>query len=278
MSDQPTSHDTMQARIVEAANLLALARQSGIRIPVLPASCRPQSITEAHAVQDAVTARLGAHVTAYKANIPKPDAATSAALTNPNAPWVIGDAVRAPIYATATFASPATVPVSDVPQCGVEGEVAFRFRRALPAREQPYAADDVAAAVEACAAIEAVTSRYTQPDAAPFLDKLADCVSNGGFVHGAGHTDWRSLDFAKIPVTLQVNGTTVVDQQGGHPTGDPFAIVIAFVEAARQASGIEAGLFITCGSYTGLRYLKPGDRCHVAFAGLGSAELTFTAS
>jgi 2-keto-4-pentenoate hydratase len=32
---------------------------------------------------------------------------------------------------------------------------------------------------------------------------------------------------------------------------------------------------VTCGSLTGLRYLKPGDVCGVTFSGLGAASVTF---
>jgi 2-keto-4-pentenoate hydratase len=39
---------------------------------------------------------------------------------------------------------------------------------------------------------------------------------------------------------------------------------------------VRAGQFVTCGSCTGLRYLKPGDVCGVQFEGLGGAEVTFT--
>jgi len=39
---------------------------------------------------------------------------------------------------------------------------------------------------------------------------------------------------------------------------------------------VRAGQFVTCGTYTGLRYLKPGDVCRIAFEGLGAAEVMFT--
>jgi 2-keto-4-pentenoate hydratase len=39
---------------------------------------------------------------------------------------------------------------------------------------------------------------------------------------------------------------------------------------------VRTGQFVTCGSYTGLRYLKPGDTCGVSFADLGSASVQFT--
>ena len=120
-----------------------------------------------------------------------------------------------------------------------------------------------------------MTSRFADPDAAGFLDKLADCVSNGGFVHGAPTAGWRSLELGKLKVTLTVNGETVVEQIGGHPTGDPLGIAVALVEMMRSAGGVTAGQFVTCGSCTGLRYLKPGDVCGVSFAGLGAAEVAF---
>ena len=80
------------------------------------------------------------------------------------------------------------------------------FRRDLPPRAAPYSRDEVAAAVDACAAIELVTSRYRNSDAASNLEKLADSISNGAFVHAAPPADWRSLELGKLKVTLTVNG------------------------------------------------------------------------
>jgi 2-keto-4-pentenoate hydratase len=48
------------------------------------------------------------------------------------------------------------------------------------------------------------------------------------------------------------------------------------VEMMRSTIGVTAGQWVTCGSYTGLLYLQPGDICHVSFDGLGSADVTFT--
>ena len=44
-------------------------------------------------------------------------------------------------------ASPAHLAVAEVPHLGVEGETAFRFTRDLPARNSPYAREEIAAAV-----------------------------------------------------------------------------------------------------------------------------------
>ena len=76
-------------------------------------------------------------------------------------------------------------------------------------------------------------------------------------------------------MTLVVNGETVLDQTGGHATGDPLGVAVALVNMLRDQGGVRAGQWVTCGSYTGLRYLKPGDVCVVRFEGLGQAEVTF---
>lgn len=238
--------------------MLAAARRERQRIGGLPEDVRPQSVAEAHAIQDAVTAALGAEVIAYKANAP-----------------AMGDHLRGPIYAADTYASPARFPVIDAPQCGIEGEIAFRFRRDLPPRPEPYTRDEVAAAVDACAAIEVVTSRFSAPETAAPNDKLADAISNGGFVYGTIVSDWHGLDLAKLKVRLTVNGETVVEQIGGHPIGDPLAVAVALVDLMRTGVGVKAGQFVTTGSCTGLRYFKAGDTCVASFEGLGVAELQF---
>jgi 2-keto-4-pentenoate hydratase len=249
--------DTQQ--IADAAALLVKARRGGPLLADLPGDVRPAGVADAHAIQDAVTAALGKPVGAFKAMAPA------------NA-----EATRGVIYADTICSSPARMPAAEVPQCGVEGEVAFVFRRDLPARAAPYTRDEVAAAVDACAAIEVVTSRYANSDAVSNLEKLADCISNGAFVHAAPPADWRALELGKLKVTLTVNGAPVLEQVGGHPTGDPLGVAVVLVNMWRDKGGVRAGQFVTCGSCTGLRYLKPGDVCGVRFEGLGAAEVTFT--
>jgi 2-keto-4-pentenoate hydratase len=248
------------SHINEAAFLLVAARRQHSRVALPRDACRPASVADAHAIQDAVTAALGAPVGAFKANAPVGETPT-----------------RGVIYAETIHSSPSRIPASLVPQCGVEGEVAFLFHADLPSRPTPYTREEVAAAVDACPAIEVVTSRYADADATTMLDKLADCISNGAFVHGAPINAWQELALGKLKVTLTVNGAPVLEQIGGHPTGDPLGIAVALVEMMRVAGGVKRGQFVTCGSCTGLRYLIPGDVCGVRFDGLGAAEVTFSA-
>lgn len=248
-----------QQKVEQAAALLVQARQRMAPIAGLPPECHPKSVADAHSIQDAVTAALRKPVGAFKANAPANSEPT-----------------RGVIYTDAILTSPARIPASEVPLCGVEGEVAFVFRRDLPARATDYSRDEVAAAMDACAAIEVVTSRYQDLGKASNLEKLADNISNGAFVHSRPVPDWRKLELGKPRVALTVNGETVLEQEGGHPTGDPLGVAVTLVNMMREQGGVRAGQFVTCGSFTGLRFLKPGDVCGVRFERLGAAEVTFT--
>ena len=182
---------------------------------------------------------------------------------------------RGAIYADTVHSSPARIPAADVPQCGVEGEVAFVFRRDLPARAAALFARRGCRGGGCLRGDRGGDSRYAESDAVSNLEKLADCISNGAFVHAAPTGDWRGLELGKLKVTLTVNGAPVLEQVGGHPTGDPLGVAVVLVNMMREQGGVRAGQFVTCGSCTGLRYLKPGDVCGVRFEGLGDAEVTF---
>jgi len=246
-------------KIDRVAALLVGARRTMVPLPGLAEPDRPAGVDEAHAIQDAVSAALQKPIGAYKAMAP-----------------ANGEATRGIIYADTVLPSPARLPAAIVPNCGVEGEVAFIFRRDFPARPQPYTRDEISAGVDALAAIEVVHSRYTDHTKATTLEKLADCISNGAFVHAAPPAGWRALDLGKLKVRLTVNGATVMEHVGKHPTGDPLGVAVVLANMMRTGPGIRAGQFVTCGSCTGLMFLKPGDVCGVSFEGLGSAEVTFT--
>ncbi|MEO8714147.1 MAG: fumarylacetoacetate hydrolase family protein [Acetobacteraceae bacterium] len=241
-----------QQEIETAAARLVSARRAGTRIEEL--GVKPASVAEAHAIQDAVAASLGEAVGAFKANAPPGE--------EPN---------RGLIYARTIQESPARFSDAEAGDRGVEGEIAFRVRRDLPMRATPYTREEVAEAVDACAAIEVVSSRFADHTARSALEKLADCVSNAGFVPGETVRDWGELDLPKLHVALSVNGAVVLDQVGGHPIGDPLAVAVALVNML----GVKEGQYVTCGSCTGLRFLKAGDSCAVRFAGLGDAAVSF---
>ena len=101
----------------------------------------------------------------------------------------------------------------------------------------------------------------------------ADFVSNGGFVRGPSAAAWRSLDLTNIGVTLTIGGDEMVKRNGGHIAGDPF--LPAFALANDLPGGINAGQFVTTGTYTGLAVAKVGQTVVVEFAGFGPVAVSF---
>lgn len=243
-----------EPEIAAAAEILAAARRSGTQIEGLPVT--PSSVGEAHEIQDRVAALVSQPIGAFKAGAP-PE----------------GEPTRGLIEARMIRSSPAHMSVAEVPHLGVEGEVAFRFTRDLPARSAPYTRDEIAKAVAVLPVIEVVSSRFHDPLSRPKLEQLADCGINAGLVTGLELADWSHLDLPNLRMTFTVNGETQIARKGGHPTDDPIAGAVALANMMR--AGVKAGQIVTTGSWTGLPFLKPGDRCTVRFEGLGEAEVVF---
>ena len=110
-------------RAEEAARLLCAAR-GGEPLAELPAECRPQSDADAYQIQDAVARRLGETIGGWKVGVASPTTA----------------AFCAPIFARMIRPSPAAYAASELRLIGIEGEIAFRLGRDLPARAAPYEA------------------------------------------------------------------------------------------------------------------------------------------
>lgn len=246
-----------RAAIEEAAALLVRAR-SGPRLARLPESCRPATVEDAHAIQEAAAAQLGESISGWKIAV-TPD----------------GEVARGALVQSRVVPSGASLPASQMPLLGVECEVAFRFERALPARRAPYGYEEVAAAVTAFLAIEVVDSRFHTYPSTPLLDRIADFMSNGAFVRGADIPAWRSADLVRLDVELVVAGESVVRQVGGHNAKDPLLPAVALVNDLRTRGGVQAGKVVTTGTYTGLQHVKAGQAVEAVFHGIGSVTVRF---
>lgn len=245
-----------RAPLTAAVRALLAARHEGSRPDALPEDAHPRSIAEAHAVQDAVTAALGERVAGWKVAI-TPEGV-----------------MRGAILASRVLQSPATYPSPEPRLLGIEGEIAFLFEKGLPPRDADYNAAEVGAAATALVGIELVGSRFRDYDQAPLLDRTADCMSNEAFVVGSRRTDWRELNLAGIEAVLSVNGNEAVRRIGGHAAKDPLIPAVALVNTLRHTRGIDAGQFVTTGTFTGLYRARPGDRIIVRFTDFGEAAVT----
>lgn len=248
-----------RSAIRRAAALLVEARRTARPLAGLPDDARPRTVGEAHAIQEESVRALGDAIAGWKV-----------------ASVVAGQLLRGVILRSVVFESPAFVPAALAPMLGIEAEIAFRFDRGLPPRAHDYSHDEVAAAVTPFPAIEVVATRFADYAAAPLLDRAADFVSNGAFIRGPMVVDWRRRDLARLEVVLRIGGAEIVRRIGGHAAGDPLRPAVALVNDLRHGGGVDAGMVMTTGTFTGLNYAKPGQSAVADFIGFGTAEVAFT--
>jgi len=242
--------------IAEAAALLVAAETDRRPLERLPEACRPATVEDALAIQREIVAQKKDRVAGWKVGA-----------------VVEGTLTYGVLLASRVLQSPAHLDAASAPLLGMESEIAFRFHRDLPPRDAPYAYEDIADHVVAFAAIEVVATRFTSYRGTPFMERLADRMSNGAFVVGPEQEAWRALDLRALPVTLQFDDAIVVQRRGGHTAGDPLLPAVALANVLRTTTGVAAGQVMTTGTYTGLEFARPGMRIRTTFAGVGSVEV-----
>jgi 2-keto-4-pentenoate hydratase len=241
----------------KAASLLAAARRTGTPLERLPDDCRPATIEEALAIQDALVRTLGERVAGYKvARLPG------------------GHLAHGVIVGSRVIASGGEVDARDVPLLGMEAEIAFRFLRDVPPRAQDYSYEEVAERVVAFPALEIVATRYRDYLGTPVIERAADFMSNGAFVVGADQPQWRSMDLVNLAVSLSFDDGIIAERTGGHVTGDPLLPAVDLVNALRASGGVRAGQMMTTGTYTGLNFATAGQRVTARFEGFAPVTVS----
>lgn len=241
-----------------AAEMLLRAHVDAAPLKELPEDCRPATPAEGHALQDRLLAMLGEEVVGYKVAI------------TPQ-----GDTLRGAILASRLHDSPARLGSETLSPFGVEAEIAFRLNAGLPPRDRDYTRAEIAEAVTAMPAIEVVSTRFSDYTETPVLHRLGDCMSNGALIIGAERRDWREFDFETITVRLTLNNKAVVSSKGGHQNADPLLPAVALANAFRHGKGLDAGLILTTGTFTGLTIAGPRTTVNVGFDDFGEAEIHF---
>jgi 2-keto-4-pentenoate hydratase len=270
MRDDERSRDSTQAdgsqgtapeKISRFAEALANARRCGRPVPLSPDVDVTLSFDEAMQVQREVGRRLGLAVGGWKAGLIPGVRFTCAA-----------------VYASDVLGSPAVYRLPCVPGAGdatafVEGEVAFSLAHELPPRAQPYSHDEVAQAVDGChAAIEIGNPRLVHFDGAPLTHKLADSMGNGAIIWGTGPNTWQALDWSALHIRMLLDGNTVVDHVDGAKGANPFATLVALVNAQNREP-LLAGHIVITGNRTGFNVAKPGTRVEVVIDGIGEVNV-----
>ena len=235
-------------QIERAADILVQARRDMQPLTGLPDGLKPTTIEEAHAIQDAVSDRLGKLIGASRR-------------------WRPPTATR---HEASSMAARSTRPGRSrrhrpTVRRRRRGRVHLSPRPAGP--RQTVHPERGRRRIDACAAIEAVHSRFAQKANVSNLEKLADSISNGALVQTCPAPIGAAFNWANLRSLSASMANPGLEQVGGHPTGDPLGVAVVLANIWREKGGVRAGQFVTCGSFTGLKYFKPGDVCSVRFEG-----------
>jgi 2-keto-4-pentenoate hydratase len=253
-----------------AAQLLADARIVRQRLAELPTAVRPQSPSEAYAVQDGLIERYldhyGGSLIGYKIACTN---VTAQRQLNVDGPF------RGRLLSRFCHDSPAHLDTGDFFMRVIEAEFAFRMARDLPPAR--HTRDKIADAIEGVIpAIEIVDSRFDEWTTIGAPSLIADNACNAAWIKGALLTKWRELELAAQPVRVSVNGRLEREGSGANVLGHPLNAMEWLVNSLAAAGlGLKAGQYVTTGVTTVVYMGERGDRITADFGPVGSAELSF---
>ncbi|NML42636.1 2-keto-4-pentenoate hydratase [Ramlibacter sp. G-1-2-2] len=239
------------------------ARRSRQPVPAAPLAGLLPDAEAAYAVQDQVARELGWFAPGVPRHWKSGGPSREAVLTH------------APMPDAGIWASPARAGAFHLNLRQVEAEVALRLARDVtPAQAAALTHEQAASLVDAMTvAIELVDSRWSDVRQAPALLKLADQQSHGAFVFGA----WQPFvarDWAQQDCVVRIGAGAPQAFRGTHTLGDPTWLLPTWLRhVSRHGATVPAGTVVTTGTWCGLLPAQAGDRVHVAFEGIGEAEV-----
>ena len=262
--------------IEQAARQLLQARSNSPRpISHLPAECRPNSVTDAMAIQDRLhdllTESGRGEVVGTKIGCTTPVMQSYLGMSHP----CVGG-----IFASTVLHGGGEVKFDQYLHVGVECEIAVRVGKTIPPREQPYQRDELVDHVDAVfAAIEIVDDRYVdfhnrEPD---WKTWVADDFFGAGLVLGPPIVNWQSLDLAAVGGEMRINQNSVGRGVGreiidGHPL--EALVWLANTQSVRERE-IPAGGLVTLGSVVQTQWVAREDLVTVTLTGLGETSVRF---
>jgi 2-keto-4-pentenoate hydratase len=261
-----TQLSTMDPASADRAADLLVSLYSGTATgrPVkrFPEDCRPASFFDVQMILDGLIDGLGRPVQGWKLYFPfkagQPNLVAPIFNVLPSGAHITREMSRLRIW---------------------EPEIVFRAKSDLPPQEEAYTYEEVAQATDAAPAIEFLATRFDVESldelAGMTFERYSDNTLSGGFVVGEACSDWRSIDFSKLPIKSQQGDETIGDIRGGHPVVDPFILVFVGANTARQRDGIRQGQVLATLSPSPLLYAGPQAAISAHFEGLGDVAAVF---
>lgn len=245
-----------------AAAALVRARLEGGRLATLPGPNLPSSLAQGFAIQQQVGPLAGKTVGGWKCALP------------PAGKWIV-----APIYSDSIVKDERYQLAADADKARIEPELACVLAHDLPARAEPYTAEQIAEAIsDVHVALEVIDCRYTDPHTLPFEQLLADGLFNHGLVLGAPITLSNAASMpSELDITLSDATAELVHIKGRHPDGNPLLPIVWLANfLSTQGIGLQAGQVIITGSYAGVLDVPVNQPLHVQFGKAGSLSVHFS--
>ncbi len=252
---------------LDAARLLHAARLTRQTIDALPDPCRPRTVDEGYAVQDALVTLSGARVVGWKLGATTRYWQRRASLTEPMAGRLLEPAVHR---------GPTTLEAASFHLRMVECEYAFLLGKALPPRAAPYGreeVEDACAAVHGC--IEVADSRFSKGLLVETPSLIADNVLAGAYLVGPEIAEWRTEALTQAPVKVWADGKLVNEGKGEHTGGHPILPLVWLAnDRSKRGDGLAAGMLVSTSSSTGAYRAKAGEVIRADYGEAGSVTLT----
>jgi len=248
------------------AALLAAAWRENRVIEPLAEDIRPKTPAEAYKLQAAIMKSLGLEVAGWKVGA---TGSVARKLLKARGPFA-GAILAGRIYKTG-----AEIPSEAYPMRGLEGEIAFKLGKDLPARAKPYTMAEVKRAIASVhPAIEIVSSRWALWPGVGLPSLIADHGSNAALVIGRPFAD-GDIDLDQLAVSMSVDGQEVGKGTGADVIGGPHASLLWLANLLRRGTGLTAGQIVSTGTCTGLFKAAAKTKVAARYAGKVRVELTF---
>lgn len=260
------------AEVQQAAGILVERRRRGLAAAVLPAACRPTTLTDAFAVQQAVAALAGqlsagsqsaGTVSGWKCGLSSVDGEGQLKI------------VAAPLYqAELSQGERCVLWPSSTQRARVEPEYAYPLQQTLAAGQQYSDAELQAALGRPRLALELIASRYATDSGAGYLDQLADGLFNQGL--------WLGPELQQPPAATFVLQVRTPGQAqlwaARHPNGDPQAPLLPFIRLLHSCGiDLAAGQWLITGSFAGVLELPFATPLTLQFGAEPALTLQFSA-
>ncbi|MDF1747815.1 MAG: fumarylacetoacetate hydrolase family protein [Alphaproteobacteria bacterium] len=245
---------------------LASARLDGTKLEA-DLGPAPKSLAQAYEIQDEMTDTISVPVVGWKIGANSPAARKRLNTDKP---------LYGPLFDRWTYAAPTRIPTPNGALMVVEVEIAFRLKRDLAARSEPFTEQEVGEAIGTVhPAIEIVDRRVRntgQPVDAKWL--IADGAANHAFVYGEGRTDWKALNLPDLAVSVSMDGKVMGTGTGAESMGGPLKALHWLAEELRQrGKNLVAGNYIITGSLAPVFEGKRGVPIIGEFGPLGQIEI-----